>query len=79
MLGVVVLTNSNKMDIVKKYVVYELNRVMGSEKHLALEKVEFKGWVSNNFDTEEEAIQALINDEKHYEDYAILKQVFLRS
>ncbi len=67
------------MNIVKKYVVYELNRVMGSERHLALEKVEFKGWVSNNFDTEEEAIQALINDEKHYEDYVILKQVFLVS
>jgi hypothetical protein len=67
------------MEIVKKYVVYELNRVMGSEKHLALEKLEFKGWVSNNFDTEEEAIQALINDGKHYEDYVILKQVFLRS
>jgi len=29
--------------------------------------------------TEEDAIQALINDEKHYEDYVILKQVFLRS
>ena len=67
------------MEIVKEYVVYELKRVMGSEKHLVLEKVEFKGWVSNNFDTEEEAIQALINDEKHYEDYVILKQVFLRS
>jgi hypothetical protein len=67
------------MGIVKKYVVYELNRVMGSEKHLALEKLEFKGWVSNNFDTEEEAIQALINDEKHYDDYVILKQVFIRS
>lgn len=66
------------MEIVKKYVVYELNRVMGSEEHLALEKVEFKGWVVNNFDTEEEAIQALINDEKHYEDYVILKQVFIR-
>jgi len=67
LLGAVILTNSNKMDIVKKYVVYELNRVMGSEKHLALEKVEFKGWVSNNFDTEEEAIQA--------ETYIILKMV----
>ena len=52
---------------------------MGSERHLALEKLEFKGWVSNNFDTEEEAIQALINDEKHYEDYVILKQVVLQS
>ena len=79
LLGAVLLTNSNKMEILKKYVVYELNQIMGSEKHLALEKLEFKGWVSNNFDTEEDAIQALINDEKHYEDYVILKQVFLRS
>ena len=62
------------MDIHKKFVVYELNNVMGSEKHKALEKVEFKGWVSNNFDTEEEAIQAFIDDEKTYEDYIILKQ-----
>ena len=67
------------MEIVEKYVVYELNRVMGSEKHLALEKVEFKGWVSNNFDTEGDAIQALINDEKHYVDFVILKQVVLLS
>jgi len=67
------------MNIVKKYVVYELNRVMRSEKHLALEKVEFKSYVSNRFDTEEEAIQALIDDEKHYDDYVILKQVYLRS
>lgn len=65
------------MTVNKKYVVYELNRVLGSERHLALEKVEFKGWVFNNFDTEEEAIQALINDEKHYEDYIILKQVYI--
>ena len=57
--------------------VYGLNRVMASEKHLALKKIEFKGWVGNSFDTEEDAIQALINDEKHYEDYVILKQVFL--
>lgn len=67
------------MDILNKYVVYELNRVMASEKHLALEKVEFKGWVSNSFDTEEEAIQALINDDRQYEEYVILKQVYIRS
>ncbi len=64
------------MNLVKKYSVYKLNQVMESEKHLALEKLEFKGWVSNSFDTEEEAIQALINDEKYYEDYVILKQIF---
>jgi hypothetical protein len=65
------------MDIHKKFVVYELNNVMGSEKHKALEKVEFKGWKSNNFDTEEEAIQALIDYEKTYEDYVILKQIYI--
>ena len=59
--GLSALKKESKMDILKKYVVYELNRVMGSEKHLALEKLEFKGMVSNNFDSEEEAIQALIN------------------
>ena len=59
-----------------KYVVYEFNRVMGSEKHLALQEVEFAGWLNSNlFDTEEEAIQALIENKKTYEDYVILKQV----
>ncbi len=65
------------MNIRKGYVVYELNNVMGSEKHKALQKVEFKGWKSNGFDTEDEAIQALIDDEKHYEDFVILKQVYI--
>lgn len=66
------------MNVNTRYVVYELNRVMGSEKHLALEKVEFKGWVSNDFPTEEEAIGALVKDEKTYEDYVILKQVYIQ-
>jgi hypothetical protein len=67
------------MEISKYYVVYELNQVMGSEKHLALEKVEFKGSVFNNFDTEEDAIQALKNDKKSFEEYVILRQVYIRS
>lgn len=65
------------MNIRKKYVIYEFNNVMGSEKHKALEKVELKGWKVNSFDTEEEAIQALINDEKTYEDYVILMEVYI--
>jgi hypothetical protein len=65
------------MDISVKYVVYELNRVMGSERHLALEKVEFRGITSNWFETEEEAIKALVEDKKTYEDYVILKQVYI--
>jgi len=50
---------------------------MGSEKHLALEQVEFKGFVSNRFHTKEEAIQALILDKKTSEDYLILPRVRL--
>lgn len=66
------------MEIVKKYKVYELNNVMGRSKHKALEEVEFKVWKSNSFDTEEEAVQAIVDDEKNYEDYIILKTVFVR-
>jgi hypothetical protein len=65
------------MEIHVKYVVYELNRVMGSEKHLSLGEVAFKGWKSNYFETEEDAIKALVEDEKTYEDYVILKQVYI--
>ena len=67
------------MDIEIKYVVYGLNKVMGRKDHLALEAVDFSGWVCNNFNTEEEAIQALVKDEKVFQDYVILKQVFLRT
>ena len=67
------------MEIEIKYVVYSLNKVMGSKDHMALEAVDFKGWVSNNFETEEDAIKSLVKDEKVYTDYVILKQVFLRT
>jgi len=65
------------MNILEKHVVYKLNKVMGNKDHLALEKVDFKG-KSNSFDSEKEAIQSLIDDEKTYEDYVILKTVFIR-
>ena len=65
------------MKVIKKYVVYQLKMVMGSKDHLALEEVSFKGMTFNGFDTEEEAIQALIDDERTYNDYVILKQVFI--
>jgi len=62
------------MKIRTKFVVYELFGIMGSE-HCALHLVEFGGWVSNSFETEEDAIQALIEDEKIFTDYIILKNV----
>jgi hypothetical protein len=65
------------MNIHEKYVVYELNNIMGNERHKSLEKVGFSGFKQNNFETEKDAIQALIDDEKTYEDYVILKQVYI--
>ncbi len=65
------------MNVNKKYVIYELNNVMGSQQHKALEKVELSGWKSNSFETEDEAIQALIDDEKTYQDFVILREVYI--
>lgn len=67
------------MNVNKEYVIYELNNVMGSQQHKALEKVELNGCKPNSFETEDEAIQALIDDEKYYQDYVILRQVYLTS
>ncbi len=60
-----------------KYVVYELNNVMGSERHKGLEKVNFDGWIQNRFDREEEAIKAIINNDKKYEEFYILKEIYI--
>jgi len=65
------------MNVNKQYVIYELNNVMGSQQHKALEKVELSGWKSNSFETEDEAIQALIDDEKTCEDFVILREVYI--
>jgi hypothetical protein len=65
------------MDIHIKYVVYELNNIMGNTEHQSLSEITFDGYVRNSFDTEEEAIQALVDDESMYVDFIILKQVHL--
>jgi len=59
------------IDVNKKYVVYELNSILGSEKHQSLCKVEFDGWVTNAFESEEKAIEQLIIDKKTYTEYVI--------
>lgn len=58
-----------------KYKVYTHNTVMQSEKHLALEEVKFKGWRGKGFDTEEEAIEAIKEEGRTYEEFIILKTV----
>jgi hypothetical protein len=65
------------MNVSKKYVIYRLNNVMGSEEHKALEKVNLSGWKQNSFDSEDEAIQALIDDEQTYQDFVILREVYI--
>ena len=65
------------MDIHEKYVVYEMNKVMSSDRHLALEEVTFKGSRSNSFETIADAIKALDEDKKHYQSYLIIKQVYI--
>jgi hypothetical protein len=66
------------MNVLVKYVIYELNSVLGNNNYKALERVEFDSWTQNDsFDTEEDAIQALINNKMMYIDYIILKQVYI--
>ncbi len=67
------------MEAKTRYVVYELNMIMGNEKFMALEKVNFKGWQHNNFDSEQDAIDALIKDEKTYNEYIILKSIYIQN
>lgn len=64
------------MTVYKKFVVYELNNVMQSERHKALNEVVFT-FRTNGFDTEEEAIQALIADKLIYEECLILCKVYI--
>lgn len=65
------------MKINKKYKVYRLNNVMGSSEHKALEEAQFDGYKANSFDTEEEAVEALVEDEKTWDEYIILPTVFI--
>lgn len=65
------------LEVKEKYVAYDMNRVMGNEKYLALEKIQFDGFIQNNFKTEKEAIQALINDDKIGNWYVILKEIYI--
>jgi len=67
------------MNVEKYFVVYEKNEIMGNKQNLSLEKVQFKGYQPNRFDTEDEAIQALVNDERVYVDFLIIREVFIRS
>ncbi len=65
------------MDIKKHYVVYELRNVMGNDEYKALSEIRFNNWKTNSFETEEDAIKAMIEDDMKYNDYVILKQIYI--
>jgi len=64
------------MDINKQFVVYELISIMGSDQK-SLKKVKFKGWKQNSFESEDEAIQALVDDKLTYQNYVILREIYI--
>lgn len=60
------------MEINKRFSVFEFNMVMGSNTHLALEKVQFMDGRSNYFETLQEATDAIMDSGRDLEDYTIL-------
>ena len=65
------------MKISKKYIVYELNGIMGTQK-MALSQTVFKGIVSNSFDSEEEAIEAIEKNGRTYIEFLIIPRIYMR-
>ncbi len=65
------------MTIIEQYSVYTLNTLLGNKENLVLEKAKFKTNRDNRFDSEKEAIEALAEDKMMWQDYVILKQVYI--
>lgn len=61
------------MEVSTEYVIYQTRSIMGSDS-LALEKVVNY----RTFETEEQAIQYLIDEKMTYDEYLILKRVYIR-
>lgn len=65
------------MNIKEYYKVYTLNPLLGNRENLSLEEVQFKGSQSNHFNSEKEAVETMIKDEMCWQDYVILKHVYI--
>lgn len=73
------------MTIHKSYSIYEFNNILGNENHKALcllyldyyDKEEYYREVHNSFNTEEEAIEALVTCDKTYGKYVILRTIYI--
>jgi len=67
------------MQVIRKYVVYKLNYIIGSEKNKTLEEVVFNSeYITNEFYSEDQAIEALLNDDKIIDEYVILRQICIK-
>jgi hypothetical protein len=60
------------------YVAYRTKSLTDRSSEQILEKVEFKGWQNNRFDTVNDCIEALREDGIFYEDILIVANVFIR-
>lgn len=67
------------MEIIKTYVIYKIKNLLGSKENQILQKFDFENAISNNFDSEEKAIQALIDSKQTFTDFYILKEIFIRN
>ena len=67
------------MEVTTCYVVYEMVSIMGNGNYKAMREVEFDGFVANDFASEKDAIQALIDDKKTYDEFFILRKVYIRT
>lgn len=64
------------MEIEIKYVVYEKISAFGSDSS-CIKEVDFGWQTGSKFDSEEDAINALIKHKKTYDDYLILRQIHI--
>lgn len=68
------------MEVNARYVIYKLIETSQPEgvDLISLEKVFFDSWIDNSFLTEEEAVKALIEDNRKYTEYVILKSIYIK-
>lgn len=63
------------MQVETAYVVYQTIPLTENSKELCLEKVKFKAITANRFESEEDAIEALENEGRTFQNFLILKSV----
>lgn len=68
---------NKNIEISTYYRVYEFVNVLGNAEYKALKEVYFSNG-SSQFETEQQAVEALVTNNKTYDNYIILKEFYLR-